>query len=86
MYKKIFFVLLLLGSVSLNAALFGEDEEAIILPTHIFVIEGEEYFDESDMYDAIGVEHKSKFQFWKDDTSTIKDKLLPALHASLRAF
>ncbi len=26
------------------------------------------------------------FQFWKDDVSRIKDKLLPTLHASLRAF
>ena len=86
MYKKILFILLLLVTTSLNAALFGDDEEEIILPTHIFVIEGEEHFDESDMYDAIGVEHKSVYQFWKDDTSTITDKLLPTLHASLRAF
>ena len=86
MYKKILFVLLLLSSTSLWAGLFGDDEKVIVLPTHLFEIHGEEYFDESDMYGAIGVEHKSKFQFWKDDTSTIKDKLLPALHASLRAF
>ncbi len=86
MYKKIIVVLLLLGSTTLWAGLFGDDKKVIVLPTHIFVIEGEEYFDESDMYDAIGVEHKSKFQFWKDDTSTIKDKLLPTLHASLRSF
>ncbi len=86
MYKKIIILLVLLGSTSLSAGLFGDDKKEIVLPTHIFHIHGEEYFDESDMYDAIGVEHKSKFQFWKDDTSTIKDKLIPTLHASLRAF
>ena len=86
MYKKIIFVLLLLCSTSLWAGLFGDDEKVIVLPTHIVEIHGEEYFSESDMYDALGIEHKSMFQFWKDDTATIKDKLLPTLHASLRAF
>jgi len=86
MYKKIIFVLLLLCSTSLWAGLFGDDKKEIILPTHVFQIHGEEYFDESAMYDALGVEYKSMFQFWKDDTATIKDKLLPTLHASLRAF
>jgi translocation and assembly module TamA len=86
MYKKIIFVLLLLCSTSLWAGLFGDDEKVIVLPTHIIEIHGEEYFDESAMFDALGVDHKSMFQFWKDDTATIKDKLLPTLHASLRAF
>jgi translocation and assembly module TamA len=86
MYKKILFILMLLWSTTLCASLFGDDEEEIVLPTHIIYIHGEEYFDESEMYDALGVEHKSIFQFWKDDTATIVDKLLPTLHASLRAF
>ena len=86
MYKKILFVLLLLCSTSLWGSLFGDDEKEIVLPTHIIHIHGEEYFDESEMYDALGVDHKSMYEFWKDDTSRIKDKLLPTLHASLRAF
>ncbi len=86
MYKKIIFVLLLLCSTSLWAGLFGDDEKVIVLPVHIIEIHGEEYFNEAAMYDALGVEYKSMFQFWKDDTATIKDKLLPTLHASLRAF
>ena len=86
MYKKILFILLLLCSTSLWAGLFGDDEKEIVLPTHIIEIHGEEYFDEAAMFDALGVEYKSMFQFWKDDTATIKDKLLPTLHASLRAF
>ena len=86
MHKKIIFILLLLWSTSLWASLFGDDEKEIVLPTHIIHIHGEEYFDESEMYDALGVDHKSMFQFWKDDIPRIKDKLLPTLHASLRAF
>jgi len=86
MYKKILFVLLLLWSTSLCASLFGDDEEEIVLPTHIITISGEEYFDKADMYAALGIEHKNMFQFWKDDLSRIKDKLLPTLSASLRAF
>lgn len=86
MYKKIIFVLFLLCSTSLWASLFGDDEEEIVLPTHIIHIHGEEYFNESDMYDALSVDHRSFFQFWKDDISRIEDKLLPTLNASLRAF
>ena len=86
MYKKILFILLLVWSTSLWAGLFGDDEKEIVLPTHVIHIHGEEYFDESEMYDALGVDHKNMFQFWKDDVSRIKDKLLPTLHASLRAF
>jgi len=85
MYKKIIFILLV-WSTSLFAGLFGDDEKEIVLPTHVIHIHGEEYFDESKMYDALGIDHKSMFQFWKDDVSRIKDKLLPTLHASLRAF
>lgn len=86
MYTKIIFVLLLLWSTSLCASLFGDDEKEIVLPTHIVHIHGEEYFDKSKMYDALGIDHKSMFQFWKEDTARIKDKLLPTLEASLRAF
>ncbi len=86
MYRKILFVLLLLCSTSLSTSLFADDEKEIILPTHIIHIHGEEYFDESEMYDALGIDHKSKFEFWKDDVSYITDKILPTLHASLRAF
>lgn len=85
-YKNFLLILILLWSTSLNAALFGDDEEEVILPTHLFVLNGEEHFEESDMYKAMSVEHKSFYQFWKDDTSTIEDKLLPTLGASLRAF
>ena len=65
MYKKIIILLLLLGSTSLWAGLFGDDEKVIVLPTHNFVLKGEAYFDESDIYDAIGVDHKASLNFGK---------------------
>ena len=86
MFKKILLLTVLLWATSLNASLFGKDEKEVVVPTHIIDITGEEYFTEADMYDALGIEHKSFFQFWKDDLSRINDKLLPTLSASLRAF
>lgn len=86
MYKKSIFIFLLLWSTSLWGSLFGDDEKEIVLPTHMVTISGEAYFDETDMYEELGIEHKNMFQFWKDDIARIKDKLLPTLPASLRAF
>ncbi len=86
MYKNIILILLLINTTTLSASLFGDDEKEVVLPTHTFEIHGESYFEESAMYDALGIEHKSMFEFWKEDTVTIKDKLIPTLHASMRAF
>lgn len=86
MVKKSVFVFLLLWSTSVWGSIFGEDEKEIILPTHEVIISGAKYFEKSDMYDALGIDHKNMFQFWKDDTARIKDKLLLTLSASLRAY
>jgi len=87
MYKKIILIVLLLGTTSLNAALFGDDNKTeIVLPTHEIFIEGEEVFSESDILDAVSAEHKSFYQFWKDDKATIKDKLIPTLPEALQNF
>ncbi len=40
----------------------------------------------SDLQDALGVTTPSFFQFWKDDTPRIKDKLIPSLEPSLKSF
>ena len=63
--------------------LFSED---VKLPTHIIHFTGQEEFDEATLQDALGVDSKSFFQFWKEDTPKIKDKLLPTLKASLKSF
>ena len=86
MYKKIILTLLLLGATSSHAGLFGDDKKEIVLPTHVISIEGNEVFSESDIYSALSADHKSFFEFWKDDTATIKDKLIPSLPAALRNF
>ncbi len=86
MYKNIILILLFVNATTLSASLFGDDKKEVVLPTHAFEIYGESYFDDSTMYDALGIEYKSIFQFWKDDTATIKDKLIPTLSLSLRAF
>jgi len=87
MYKKILFILLLISSTSLWAGLFGDDEKKeIVLPTHEIFVEGEKVFEKSDILDALSAEHKSFFQFWKDDKATIKDKLIPTLPQALQSF
>lgn len=87
MYKKIILILVLLGTASLNAGLFGDDEKKeIVLPTHEILIESQGDIDSSDILDALSADHKSFYQFWKDDKATIKDKLIPSMDQSLRAF
>ncbi len=60
--------------------------EEIVLPTHEIHITGQKHFEESDLQDALGVKTPSFFQFWKDDTPRIKDKLIPSLSPSLKSF
>ncbi len=60
--------------------------EGIKLTTHIIQITGQEQFDAATLHDALSVDTKSFFQFWKDDTPRIKDKLLPTLLPSLKSF
>ena len=87
MYKKLVIILLLFISTSLSAGLFGDDEKkAIILPTHEIVIESQGNIEQSDILDALSADHKSFYEFWKDDKATIKDKLIPTLEQALRSF
>ncbi len=60
--------------------------DEIELPTHEIYFTGQQHFEESDLQDALGVKTPSFFQFWKDDTPRIKDKLLPSLVPSLKSF
>jgi len=77
-YKRIFIILLCFTTL-----LVSEEPE---LPTHIIHFTGQEHFDEERLQDALGVEHRSFFQFWKEDTPRIKDKLLLTLEPSLKSF
>jgi len=60
--------------------------DEINLPTHEIYFSGQKHFEESDLQDAMGVKTPSFFQFWKDDTPRIKDKLIPSLEPSLKSF
>ncbi|GIU00500.1 hypothetical protein TSL6_10060 [Sulfurovum sp. TSL6] len=60
--------------------------DEIKLPTHEIHFTGQKHFEESDLQDALGVTTPSFFQFWKDDTPRIKDKLIPSLKLSLKSF
>ena len=88
MYLRYLFLLLLFFSSFASAGFFSDDNESkkIELPTHIIYFTGQKIFDESDLLDAVSAEHKSFYQFWKDDTARIKDKLLPTLGATLRNY
>ena len=60
--------------------------DEIVLPTHEIHFTGQKHFEESDLQDALGITTPSFFQFWKDDTPRIKDKLIPSLSPSLKSF
>jgi translocation and assembly module TamA len=60
--------------------------DEIVLPTHEIHFTGQKHFEESDLQDALGVTTPGFFQFWKDDTPRIKDKLIPTLNLSLKSF
>ncbi|RRS31434.1 MAG: hypothetical protein P794_04035 [Epsilonproteobacteria bacterium (ex Lamellibrachia satsuma)] len=77
-YKQIFVILLFF-----TASLVSED---LKLPTHMIHFTGQKHFDEVVLQDALGVEHKSFFQFWKENVPRIKDRLLPTLGSSLKSF
>lgn len=63
--------------------LFGEEIE---LPTHEIYFTGQKHFEEEALQDAVGVKTPGFFEFWKEDTPLIKDKLIPTLEPSLKSF
>jgi translocation and assembly module TamA len=63
-------------------SIFSFDE----IPSHEIRFRGQRHIDEKELQDAMGVDTKSIFAFWKEDKPTIKDKLLPTLEESLRNF
>ncbi len=65
-------------------ALFSSGGEE--LPSHEIRFKGQKHFEEQDLQDALGVDYKRFFQFWKEDRSAIKDKLLPTLEESMQSF
>ncbi|MBN2250163.1 MAG: BamA/TamA family outer membrane protein, partial [Campylobacterales bacterium] len=60
--------------------------EGAELPTHEIRITGNTTHEHSVLYEALNVQTKSFWQFWKEDTPRIYDKLLPTLEQSLQSF
>lgn len=67
----------------LGTMLMAED---IKLAAHAIEIKGNTVHDKSELYDVLDVQTKSFWEFWKEDTPKIYDKLLPTLQQSLRSF
>ena len=62
------------------------EAEEMVHPMHTIYFTGQKHFEKADLENALGVENKSFYQFWKDDDPRIKDKLIPTLEASLKSF
>lgn len=62
----------------------GADD--VVLPTHAIHFNGQKHFDTAALEEALGVDNKSFFQFWKKDNPRIKDSLLSTLEASVKSF
>lgn len=76
--------LLLIFSLFILHLAYAEDVED--LPTHVIHISGNQHFATETIYDALSVETRSFYAFWKDDIPRINDKLLPTLEATLESF
>lgn len=74
---------LLIIFCSLVMTLWAED---INLPEHTIEIRGNTVHDVSELYDVLNVQTVGFWEFWKDDTPKIYDKLLPTMKQSLKNF
>ncbi len=79
MYYKIKFLLIICMFTLLIA-------DEVVLATHPIQFTGQEHFTTSELEDALGVDNKSFFEFWKKDNPRIKDKLLPIFEETITSF
>ncbi|MEA3491143.1 MAG: BamA/TamA family outer membrane protein [Campylobacterota bacterium] len=96
MYQRVIIIFLLSVVVlwsdsnetnSSRFSLFSSKKEVVLPSKKIqFKFIGEQNLDESDLQNAMSVDVKSKFQFWKEYNPKIKEKLLPTLPATLRSY
>lgn len=68
------------------ALTFLSVSEEINLTTHTVEIKGNTTHDTATLYDALDVQTTGFWEFWKDDTPKIYDKLIPTLPQSLKSF
>lgn len=74
-------VLMVLFAVAV--VLSAEETE---LPTHDIKIKGNSTHETDRLYEALNVQSKSIWQFWKEDRPKIYDKLIPTLDQVLQSF
>lgn len=77
-YRLILFFILFVSSLS--------GAQKVDLPTRIIHVSGQKVFKEAEIYDVLSVDTKSFFQFWKEDSPRIREKLIPTLGATLKSF
>jgi len=63
--------------------LFADDVPLSTYPIHF---EGQQHFSKATIEDALGVDNKSSYAFWKTDNPRIKKKLLSTLVETLKSF
>jgi len=72
--------------VLLLCVTLGVSAEVLPLPTHKIHFEGVKHFSKKRLEEALSVENKSFFQFWKTENPRIKDKLIPSLQETVKSF
>ncbi|PHS36768.1 MAG: hypothetical protein COB07_12110 [Sulfurovum sp.] len=61
-------------------------DDEVVIPSHEIYFKGQKHVDDKALQEAMGVDTKSIFAFWKADKPRLKDKLLPTLEQSLDNF
>ena len=79
MYHKIKFLLIICMFTLLIA-------DEVVHVTHPIQFTGQEHFTTTELEDALGVDNKSFFEFWKKDDPRIKAKLLPLFEETITSF
>ncbi len=69
--------------VCLLVALFAQEKNSL---SHKIVIAGEKHFDNAAIEDALEIKRPFALAFWKEDTPSIEDRLIPTLVPTLKSF
>ncbi len=82
-------IILLLGFCSLfllENSMAADSNATALLPVKKIVVSGLHAFDEDDIYEAVSADTPGFFSFGKSKEITIKEKLIPSIEPSLRAY
>ncbi len=68
-----------------NSIVIAQEQKSALLPTKKVIVKGIENFAPSDIYEAVSADAPGFFSFGQKE-ATIKEKLIPSIEPSLRAF